>query len=73
MVAAGRTALIGQINRTLASHGKAIVKTPKNGRPKTAQEYYLLDSREGTKRYLSLKEVRDIARELGVLAIGSGL
>jgi hypothetical protein len=69
----GQKALILGINRKLAPEGKAVVRTPGKATSVIGREYHLLDSQQGTKRYLSLNDVWHMARELGVLAFVSGL
>jgi hypothetical protein len=70
MGARGRKAIINRINRKLAPEGKAVVKTQAKVTPVTGREYHLLDSQQGTKSYLSLNEIWNLARKLGLLVIG---
>jgi hypothetical protein len=71
MVARGQLGIIRRINSKLAPEGKVVSKTQRKGVHGTGREYQLLDCQQGTKRYLSLSEVWDLAQELGVLAIRS--
>ncbi|MFZ0758862.1 MAG: hypothetical protein WAM69_02840 [Candidatus Sulfotelmatobacter sp.] len=62
------TGLIRRINRKLAPEGEAVAKT--QGKSiSTEREYYVLDCRHGTKRYLSLNDVCHMAREMGLLRL----
>lgn len=70
MAARGRKAIVLGINRKLAPESKAVIKTQgKNAHSVVGQEYQLIDCQQGTKRYLSLREVWHLAQELGVLVI----
>jgi hypothetical protein len=55
---------VNRINRKLATEGKVVGKT--KGVDRSKGEYYLLDSRTGTKRYLTLTDLKNLALEFGV-------
>lgn len=61
----GQKALVISINRKLAPQGKAVVKAPRDD---VGHEYFLIDSSLGTKRHLSLDDVKRkrMALELGM-------
>lgn len=58
--------LVIRLNRKLALEGKALVKNHRKNVSLPGNEYCLLDTAEGTVRYLSLSDVEQMARDLQV-------
>jgi hypothetical protein len=60
-------ALITRINRKLAREGIVVGKIHVRKKSERPASYYTLDTHSGTTRYLSLSELENLGRELGVL------
>ena len=54
--------LVKRVNRKLASEGKVVGKT--RSRNRSQGEYYLLDSRHRSTRYLGISELKHMAMSL---------
>jgi hypothetical protein len=62
-------ALITRLNRKLAGEGIVVGKKQVRKKSDKLATYYMLDTHSGTTRYLSLNELENLGRELGVLAL----
>ena len=65
----GPKALVGRLNRKLASQGKVIGKT--QGEASTHGQYYLIDSDSDTIHYISLSDLESMAIGFGVTSLST--